>query len=673
MPRVPGYQQRVNPTPIPGVQQSDQSAPGISADALGAGHAQALQNTGSELTKIGVEIEQRANTLAAKQAYDAASQEMRDLLHNPDTGIFSTRGNGAKGAAGTTQKALQKIKEKHTKGLSGRAVEQFSRFWDPAEDSALVSTARHESAQMQVADKEVNESIKKNSIAMVAANYADDKALQTHLDAGLATIAFEARKENWTNEQMTLARREFISRAISGAAALATTNGFSNRSLELLTKFEKDLDPNLLGELTQQAKKKKVEEVAQQQADLMAPFGTDPAKEGEVLEKLNKKYESKELSLEEYAAAEKAVQNRFIDLSRIKEKQAKVEYSQGLEAIRSAGGYSAGERLARSAKDPEVVDNLLRFNQIWYKDEYEKIEASKAISRSIAASQAGRRAQESIEDRESLDLQTKYEAALTEVGGDASKVQALIGSKYKGAEEEKLRRYAHNRDILTPPATRIAPITPFKAGAAGQEAMSKTMAWFDRETNAGRKPTASDASFYLTKVAGDRAQQILTRADAEFLNQYVAQNGSEGFVSQERVADALISVAGMDKKLTADDAMKQYPGIYKAVRARLGTVGKNVTTDQLKPIISELLVEYNKTAPMIFGYGKELENIAARKKLEDLEASVAESAFGTPTAEHIDFLRRLTKSGLDIGSEPVSSIKAGFLADQNKKKQGAKK
>ena len=207
------------PTYDPGGTQRTQAQPevNLSPEAFGASAARALVGAGNQLAGLGgkmAEIEAREkekdDSAEVMEAYTNGTGRLRDVLYNPETGLYSRTGKNAAGVtadAGQTSKAIQDDIEA---GLRTPEQKQaFRQLWQRKEESTTESLAKHEFSQQQAYRSEAKTSALKNLEAEVVANYNDEKALAANFDTARKMV--RANPDGLSPEGIATLEREAVS------------------------------------------------------------------------------------------------------------------------------------------------------------------------------------------------------------------------------------------------------------------------------------------------------------------------------------------------------------------------------------------------------------------------------------------------------------------------------
>jgi hypothetical protein len=113
-------------------------------EAFGAGIGRALSNLGQTGQQVAAVLDERkAND--ALQYVVKAKDELRSVLFDPNSGIYSTQGGQAQNVGQTAQVALDAIRERQLASITDpRTKEAFTKLWRTEEESTKDRVAAHE-------------------------------------------------------------------------------------------------------------------------------------------------------------------------------------------------------------------------------------------------------------------------------------------------------------------------------------------------------------------------------------------------------------------------------------------------------------------------------------------------------------------------------------------------
>jgi hypothetical protein len=152
-----------------------------SPDSFGAQIGRALQGLGQTLGDVG---EMTARMNEEKKANDvmvdlnAAKDQMRPRLFDPDTGIYSRSGGMAMGAGGEANNALTQIQDEYLKREKDpQKRELFSKLWMREAEAVKDKVALHEMNQLGNYKAETAKATLLSSMSDAYNYYNDDEAI----------------------------------------------------------------------------------------------------------------------------------------------------------------------------------------------------------------------------------------------------------------------------------------------------------------------------------------------------------------------------------------------------------------------------------------------------------------------------------------------------------------
>lgn len=207
-PRVlPQYQlAEVAPRPLPGPYQSGTGLEGAQLARAGAQLQEgADQVARTQLWKAGLDNEARAKDLD-----NQFSQDVSNLLWDPQNGYFTTKGANAINARGGVKTRIDELRQKYL-GMAQNAdqtrmiTDVLSRRLQLADDQM----ARHATSQNMVYQDEVSKARLANSANDAALNAGDAKTVQLLYNTGLTEIMAQGQREGWGADVLQAKRREY--------------------------------------------------------------------------------------------------------------------------------------------------------------------------------------------------------------------------------------------------------------------------------------------------------------------------------------------------------------------------------------------------------------------------------------------------------------------------------
>ncbi len=181
---------RPAPNPSRGIAQISPGAAG----AVGG----AVADLGARANVIGLQILDREATAAAKEADAAASDKIRALLYDPETGFANLQGGAAVAARARVSAEIDKITSASMEGLGKEAQRKLKDSIDARKERALSTIDGHTSDQRRVWIDGARD-------ARIQSSYQDVMADPAVADAELLRIEGEIRgraaDKGWSAEQ----------------------------------------------------------------------------------------------------------------------------------------------------------------------------------------------------------------------------------------------------------------------------------------------------------------------------------------------------------------------------------------------------------------------------------------------------------------------------------------
>jgi hypothetical protein len=147
-----------------------------------------MQNLGMDNASFALRIKADQDALLAKDAFLKADDEIRNVLWNPQNGIYTRKGLDTMTAMEDTDKAMTEIYQKHTENLPDGSRRAFNSFFASERANNLSSVARHKASQILQAHDEQNDALLKSNINDASLNWNNQNAIRTQIENGLATI-----------------------------------------------------------------------------------------------------------------------------------------------------------------------------------------------------------------------------------------------------------------------------------------------------------------------------------------------------------------------------------------------------------------------------------------------------------------------------------------------------
>ncbi|WP_456389748.1 hypothetical protein [Profundibacter sp.] len=208
-------------------------APRGVAHVSGAGAVgQAAQQLGAATSSVGEVIHEREATALATERDTAVSDEIRDMLYNPETGFMSLKGQAAVNALPALQERLDGIKSTAMDGLNNTAKRKLEAQVDRRIASAKQSVKTRTLGQRDVW-------LEGATAARIESAYQDSLVDMTATNDSLAVIDSEVRargiREGWSGEVLQLELGKAKSALMVGQVGqIATTDPI--RAMEYLDK-----------------------------------------------------------------------------------------------------------------------------------------------------------------------------------------------------------------------------------------------------------------------------------------------------------------------------------------------------------------------------------------------------------------------------------------------------
>ena len=215
MPTVPIYAQRVRPRGFGGELRSFETP-----ESQGAGVGRALGELGANVGRLSdrmaereFELQERTNVDAARRAFNTYNNHVRELLHDPQTGLYSRRGVNARDVTRLGQDDIDRVGASIEAELGNAdQIRRFRQLSQTLRTNSLTGLSRHEVAELRVAERESTEEMVKGAVASMAANATDPDAIADHLSTARTALVAQANAEGWTREVL-LQRQEDVTSA----------------------------------------------------------------------------------------------------------------------------------------------------------------------------------------------------------------------------------------------------------------------------------------------------------------------------------------------------------------------------------------------------------------------------------------------------------------------------
>jgi len=245
MPIVPSVDRRVAPDTLPGVRVST-NAP---AAAYGGNVAQAMEGAGNEFYKQAIMQKQKDDTAAVINASNAMSMDMLSFF-NGENGIFSQKGENARGSLVKSQDWFNKTLDTYTRGLSNKSQAlAFQQHMKPNAYNFLRNAGLHEQEQLAYARKQDYKNGTSINNQLIASNYANTDVIRQSMARNNQLVSIQALDEGWTPETISAQKTAVNTDGIKNAFTVAMDNKDFASAGTILTTFGKEIDPTIAGDM----------------------------------------------------------------------------------------------------------------------------------------------------------------------------------------------------------------------------------------------------------------------------------------------------------------------------------------------------------------------------------------------------------------------------------------
>lgn len=187
-------------------------------ESQGAGVGRALQGVGQQLdvaaerlTRATVELNERRDTLAAQKAARQAEDEIRQLLHDPEKGVFTRLGENALGATTEVTRVLGDIRRRTSEGMNPQAMQKFDLLMDRLRSSSLDSVSHHEARQFRAAENAEFDAAISTITQTAISNYTNPALVDEHLDRALVRLEAQRASQGWGKDQYEMRKAGLVS------------------------------------------------------------------------------------------------------------------------------------------------------------------------------------------------------------------------------------------------------------------------------------------------------------------------------------------------------------------------------------------------------------------------------------------------------------------------------
>lgn len=203
MPTVPVARQQQELNPLPN-QRATASA---TAAAFGGNDAAALARTGEAVSRTGdvfaaasERFRAREDAHAVRQAQLEFDRRTRELLNDPESGLYSRRGTRAKGVTQDALKSLDDFEREVLESLNDRQRAAFSERVASVKNSTLNSVSRYETDEFRRSEAETLDGLLNSSIDSALDAYRSPDLIDEHKKRGEAEIDQLAKLHGWSPE-----------------------------------------------------------------------------------------------------------------------------------------------------------------------------------------------------------------------------------------------------------------------------------------------------------------------------------------------------------------------------------------------------------------------------------------------------------------------------------------
>lgn len=177
--------------------------------------ADAYSDAGRAAQQIGLEVEDREATARGKEADTRAAEEIRDLIHNPETGFANARGGDAVGRYKAVNERLDTVMDRATEGLDERAKKK-------ARDSIMGRVERAKGTVDSHTGNERTTWINGASQARIESLYQDALIDISATESSISGIEGEFRgqagRDGWSAEKLANETAQARSKLLAGQA-----------------------------------------------------------------------------------------------------------------------------------------------------------------------------------------------------------------------------------------------------------------------------------------------------------------------------------------------------------------------------------------------------------------------------------------------------------------------
>ena len=187
--KIPDYNPQVSMKGLPNVQQQ--------AFNQSSAAPAALNLIGESL----IEYQKRVDTIAVKDGYLKAQEQMRTLFRDPETGLLNTKGANALGTTKKAQNELEKIKADAMAGMNPSQKAKFELAWREVANQQMQSIAVHESRQFSAYENNQDQALIENALADALDSFNIDDMRDSSVARAKSHVESMAKRNGWSPER----------------------------------------------------------------------------------------------------------------------------------------------------------------------------------------------------------------------------------------------------------------------------------------------------------------------------------------------------------------------------------------------------------------------------------------------------------------------------------------
>ncbi|WP_027859252.1 hypothetical protein [Marinobacterium jannaschii] len=208
-------------------------------DGMGGNIAQALNGVADDFHRRAMEMKAEEDEAAAKELDVQFNRQLRDILHNSESGYYGKRGKDAFESYQDAQRQLDELRQEY-EGKAGND-EQRSMFGGIASrrvEGALDGMSRHAANERRSFLSGVSRARQEESINDAAANYTDPQMRKRGIATAIAEAGEQARLEGWSSEVLAQEKAKIQTRA----HAVIIDRMLANNPQEAFAYFQENQD-----------------------------------------------------------------------------------------------------------------------------------------------------------------------------------------------------------------------------------------------------------------------------------------------------------------------------------------------------------------------------------------------------------------------------------------------